>query len=383
MEIVYLLTYLDSQTGGMERQALQLAKRLRKNGHEIFFITCAYLGHMSKEHLRIVDKKEGFQVYRIPLVGGARYLNIVLYGLGVLALLFILRKRYDIIHAHQLYTSGVVAGFAKLFLRSKKLVVKNCCGGEFGDVKFLNILPGSLWIKKMMRRAVDEWIAISEETRKEMVVESFHPIVDIPNGVDTEHFYPSDTAQKTALRKEMGIAPDKKIALFVGKFDPQKNIPVLLEAMRNVRCNTHLWIVGDGPLRPSFERYVATHNLGDEITFCGTVRDVRIYYQVVDLFVLPSRAEGLSNVLLEAMSSGLPVIGSDIEGIRALATHKVNSYLVPLDDAPALAYAITHIITHPQEAERIGNEARSSMVKQFSIGDIVKKYDKLYQSFIF
>ncbi|MBI4135744.1 glycosyltransferase family 4 protein [Candidatus Uhrbacteria bacterium] len=382
MKVVYLLTYLDSQTGGMERQALQLAKKLREKGHEIFFITCAHLSRMRQEHLRLIDTKEGFRVYRIPFFGGVRYLNMVLYGIGTLILLFLMQKQYRIIHAHQLYTSGVVGAFAKLFLRSKKLIVKNCCGGEFSDVKFLKQLPGFPFVMRRMRRAVDRWIAISDETQREMQAERLGRIIYIPNGVDTAYFHPKDVVRKSTLREKMKIDPHDKVVLFIGKFDPQKNIPVLLKAMGSVGPNVHLLIVGTGSLRPILERYVATNNLHKKVTFCGAVSDTKEYYQIADLFVLPSRAEGLSNVLLEAMSSGLPCIGSDIAGIRAVVAHGVNGYLVPLDDASAFAWAITRVFAQPEEARRTGDAARASVIKRFSLDSVAQSYVRLYETLV-
>ena len=127
MKIVFFLTYFDSQTGGMERQALQLAKNLRARGCQIFFITCAHINRMRREHLKIIDTFYGFKVYRIPLIGGWRRVNVFLYFLGGLAVLLFLKERYQIIHAHQLHTSGVIACIAKLFLPAKKLIIKNSC----------------------------------------------------------------------------------------------------------------------------------------------------------------------------------------------------------------------------------------------------------------
>lgn len=379
---VHLLTYLDSQTGGMERQALQLARRLRAKGCDIFFITCAHYSTMRKGRLRGIDSKDGIHIYRIPLIGGFRYLNMILYGAGAILLLFILRRHYEIIHAHQLYTSGAVGALAKLFLRSKKLIVKNCCGGQFGDIRFLKQLPLSGQIIRLMRCNVNMFISISTETRDEMEEESLQPIQLIPNGVDTAYFVPVDISIKLNLRKKMNILPSEKIVLFVGKFDAQKNVQVLLEAMRHVDSEIHASIVGDGHLRGLLEEFAKVHDLSNRVTFCGATENIRDYYSIADLFVLPSRAEGLSNVILEAMASGLPVIASDVPGNRFVIRNGQDGYLTPPENAQELAHAIEQVFKDTAHARATGISARKTAEERFSIDRVVDSYVTLYDALL-
>lgn len=379
MRIVHLLTYLDSQSGGMERQALQLAKRLRAKGHEIFFITCAHRDRMRRDRLRLVDTLEGFPVYRIPLVRCARRWNAALYGACAWFLLLYLHRRYDVMHAHQLYTSGIVAGAAKFFLCGKRLIVKNCCGGTFGDVRFLAELPFGRMLVAFLRRTADVFIAISEETAREMEVVSFAPIVRIPNGVDTAFFSPPSDAEKAAARHALfrGMSA-KYIVLFVGKLDPQKNVSMLIEAMRMTADDVLLLIVGDGPLCLSLEQQAASLGLHGRVRFFGIVRNVLPFYRAADVFVLPSRAEGASNVLLEAMSMRLPCIGSDIAGIRAMIDDGVSGYLAPIDDAGALGRTIARVCADADGARVVAENARQSVVARFSFDHVAAAYAAEY-----
>lgn len=382
MRVVFLLTFLDSQTGGMERQALQLAVRLRERGHDIFFITCAQIGGMRRNGLRFRDTFHGFRIYRIPLVAGWRRWNAIAYGVGALFLLTVLQRHYTLIHAHQVHTSGTIAMIAGYFLRSKRVMVKNCCGGSFGDITNWERLLPSARIRRFLQRRVDMAIGVSEETVAEMAHAGFSPIRCIPNGVDTDRYHPhlgSRHAMKAALHPDMS---EKQWILFVGKLDPQKNVSILFSALEQLSDDLVLLIVGDGALRATLEADVRARALSHHVIFCGAVPETLPYYRAADVFVLPSFAEGLSNALLEAMSVGVPCIGSDIAGIRAVITDGATGVLVPPQDADAIAAAIRDLCAHPRDAETLGERARARISAEYGLAGVAERYATLYESLI-
>jgi len=377
--VVHLLTYLDS-LGGMERQAIQLARKLNAPQRKVFFITCASVVTLWKQGLPLLGRVDGMRVYRIPLLPGFRYVNAIVFGFGALVLLCLLSPRYRIIHAHQLYTSGVIAAIARFLLPSKRLIVKNCCSGEFGDVKFLHALPQAQWWINIMRRSVTAFVAISEATRAEMEAVGFSPIHVIPNGVDTHIFYPISRPLRLQWRQEKGVSATECIVLFVGKLDSQKNVVLLLQSMESVTGAVRLLMIGQGSQRGELDRLIKTKHLEAKVELLGVRNDVSRWYPLVDMFVLPSRAEGSPNVLLEAMSCGLPCIGSDIEAIREVIKDRETGFLFPQGDSNALASLIQTLSNNEELRDTVGSAARASILQRFSLDAIVQKYATLYAS---
>jgi glycosyltransferase involved in cell wall biosynthesis len=379
MQVVYLLTYLDNQTGGMERQALQLACRLRARGHEIFFVTCAHWSDMRKNKLAIRGAMKDFRVFRIPLISGWRRMNAVFFLLASVVLLIMLRRRYTVIHAHQLYTSGVIAAVVKFFLRSKRIIVKNCCGGLFGDVLMLERVLHWVPLRMKAIALMETVIAISEETRSEMEYAGFTQIILLPNGVDTTIFrprYQDRQSMKQMLRPQHS---NKKWVLFVGKFDEQKNIFALLRAFEHMSIDSVLLLVGKGGLENKIRHFIKNKNLEERVVLCGTTDAIEQYYSAADAFVLPSHAEGMSNALLEAMSSGLACIGADIASIRSvLYDDHIGCVYGASDDDEALSRALAQILIDIKKRDSMGRAARQHIEASFSIDAISARYDTLY-----
>lgn len=384
MKIVYLLTYLDSQTGGMERQALQLAKKLRERGQEIFFITCAHLGRMRQDSLQTIDLKEGFRVYRIPLFSGMRHLNMVLYGIGALILLVLTWRRYQIIHAHQLYTSGLLASFAKLILPSKKVIIKNAAGGnKCGDVAELKRLQGSRFFIALMRRMVDQFIAVSPQTAEEMQAVGFTRLTLIPNGVDANHFCPLDHDARNKLRQKMlGSQADQNIILFVGRLGSEKNLFTLFDAIHLLNANVHLYLIGNGVLSNQLRNYAKEQGIAERVHFLGQWDSVQSWYQIADVFVLPSHSEGSPNTLLEAMSSGVPSIGSDIPAIQYILKNNENGCLFPKDNPKELAVRLRNIFDDEELRHRLSANGRLTIKQHFSLDTIAQQYVGLYNALL-
>ncbi len=377
--VVQLLTYLDSQTGGMERQALALSTRLRSRGHHIFFITCIHFSDLRSKRLSLIGTLGGFRVYRIPLIGGWRHLNMLLYFFGAATLLLFLRRRYTIIHAHQLYTSGVIAAMVKLLLPNKFALAKNCCGGSFGDLRYLRALPQAERVMTMVRQRIDAFIAISDETEHEMEEEELSPVLKIPNGIDIARFKASDISKELLKRKLHPELCGADWVLFVGKFDPQKNIPTLINAFAQLPRGAYLLIVGAGDMQLQIEELVRSRGVEDRVILCGTTTNIEAYYQAADLFVLPSKAEGSPNVLLEAMASGLPCIGSDISSISEIITDRQNGIIFGnYAKVDALARAMAELLADPEMRARLASAARQTMERDFSAPVITAKYEALY-----
>src|SRR5690606_21649559 len=160
----------------------------------------------------------------------------------------------------------------------------------------------------------DRFVALTPAIAEELVTAGVpqERIVPLVNGVESDHIMP---------RTDYALHRPARL-LYAGRLHPQKGVEILLRAVAQVVQTRPgglcLRILGDGPLKDSLQALARGLDIEPYVEFCGQVDDVLEQMQAVDLFVLPSRAEGLSNALLEAMACGLPVVASDVPGNAAV-----------------------------------------------------------------
>ena len=177
----------------------------------------------------------------------------------------------------------------------------------------------------------------------------------IYRGVDTNRFRPDD---KLAARRALGLSESQPMLLWVGRMARVKALDVLLESCRRLRdrgVDFRVCLVGDGPLRGALESSCAAMGLNDRVKFLGPVRQERLadWYRAAEYTVLPSRSEGIPNVLRESLACGTPFIASRVGGVPEIADDPAN-VLVPVEDAAALADAIARILSGPRRELRAG-----------------------------
>jgi len=187
-------------------------------------------------------------------------------------------------------------------------------------------------------------------------------------GVDPGRFAPG--AHRTAgARFEL---------LCVGRLTPAKGQHILLEALRRLKSegrDVHLSLVGDGPDRASLEAHARRLGLADSVAFEGSVNQDHIldYYLKADAFVLPSFAEGVPVVLMEAMAMAVPCVTTHITGVPELIQHGVTGYLAAPSDVEGLAQAVASLMDHPEEARRIGLAGRGKVLADYHLADNVAR----------
>jgi glycosyltransferase involved in cell wall biosynthesis len=172
----------------------------------------------------------------------------------------------------------------------------------------------------------------------------------VPRGVDPEHFAPGDCRQ---ARKKLGIPVEVPALVWVGRMVPVKGLDVLLEACsRLVQAGTtfRLYLVGDGPLSNSLKADCQARGLADRVCFVGSVAQEHLgdWYRAADYTLLPSRSEGVPNVLRESLACGTPFIASEVGGIPELTQGVAGACLVPPENAPALADVIASALATPR-----------------------------------
>lgn len=198
----------------------------------------------------------------------------------------------------------------------------------------------------------------------------------LPNGVDIGQFSPA--ADRADVRRRLGLPPDRPIVLSVGNLKPIKGHDVLLEAVARIPGRATLIFVGHDDLGGSLQRYASSRVFDHDIRFVGRQDDVLPWYQSADLFVLPSRNEGLSNALLEAMACGLPVVASDVGGNRDVLEHGRTGLLVPPGDPQRLAGAIARLLGDPLLRADLGQAGRRHVQRSFNITNTRAEYERRY-----
>lgn len=174
----------------------------------------------------------------------------------------------------------------------------------------------------------------------------------------------------------------KKTVVAVGRFNPQKNYRLLIDAFdkfSKLHPDYKLEIYGDGALRGTMEKYIAKLGLNDKIELCGFCKDVHQRILDAGMYVMSSDFEGLSNAMLEAMALGLPVICTDHPpgGARAYIKSYENGILTPVRDVDAMADAMCYMAENPQKAREMGIKA-SSVRQELSSDNICKQWKKVF-----
>jgi len=260
-------------------------------------------------------------------------------------------------------------------------------GRDADDIDGRNVR--NLWTRRLFSPFVTRYVALSSELERylgDRVGITPRRITQIINGVDTAVFSPRGR-ERPAIDGCPFVDPPHFIVGTVGRLDAVKDQTNLarafVAALRRhpaARERLRLVIVGDGPLRDEVLRVLAEADATPYAWLAGERHDVADVMSGLDCFVLPSLAEGISNTLLEAMASGLPVIATRVGGNAELMEEGLTGRLVPRADPEALATQMLHYFDDPLLARRHGGAGRSLVEKRFSLELMVRKYDELYSS---
>lgn len=251
-----------------------------------------------------------------------------------------------------------------------------------GDVPGLTPEVGRMhYFLRPLRRAVLKHaiaiVANADGLRKLAEASDPFRVSVIPNGVDTEFFHPAAESPKAGA--------DRFRIVFTGRFQGQKNIPLLLEQCAALREHAsvpfELHLVGDGPLRTQLQEQADRLGLSGRIVWHGwTPRDrLRAIYQQSHCFVNPSFYEGMPNAVLEAMACALPVVATNIPGNDALVLPGETGYLFDLQQPDALLGAIKTLMADPVLCSQLGSNGRERVVSKFSWRNVAQGYFELIE----
>ena len=353
----------EMEVGGSQRQIAHLLEGLAGSGYSptlLYFRKSSFL----VERLRA----RGIAVHRIEKRGRIDprfFLELVR---------FLRAGRFDLVHAFS-FTAELWVAAALAFVRGPAFIasVRGLC---------LEYQPWQWAAKRWICRRATTVVANSRAgamMTSDLARVPPERIEVIRNGVEPGSAIDAD--ERRAIRVGLLGHEPQTIALFVGRLVECKNVPVLLRALALVPALTrpHLVLAGDGPLKPELIAQAQRLGIASHAHFLGERSDTRTLMQAADLLVLPSKEEGLSNVILEAMATGCPVIASAVGGNPELVEHPRSGLLFPPDDASALAAGLVRLASDPELRLRLATAAAFRARSEFSLETMLRRTIASYE----
>ena len=365
-KVFYLVDSLN--VGGTETQAVELALRLPVSEYEVT-MGCLRAEGPLLEKLRgsAVNVREFHPSGGLDSAAGL-YELIKLAG-------YLRREKFDVVHTHDLWSNLMGVPAARL-ARVPAIVSSR------RDLAHFDWYQGKRrhWLRRIQNLS-GVVLANATPIRDALISEDrFAPekLRVIHNGVDTEKF---QRAQRDRARLFPDVGNEMLVVLVGNMHSDVKGHPWLIAAAPTVVREfpeVRFVFAGDGELRPTFAAQVAQLGLEDRFKFLGRRSDIPEVLASCDLAVLPSRAEGLPNAVLEYMAAGLPTIASRVGGMAELIQDGVTGLLVPAEDANALAGALLQFLRDPEQARQIANDGQRFAVENFSFERLIREIDELY-----
>jgi glycosyltransferase involved in cell wall biosynthesis len=371
MEKINILhIYQNSKIGGVQQQLLSLLKAYNRERFNPIFCCLGPKQEMGKEI-------EGIGIEFISL-NKLRYNR---FSPGIVLELHRLMKikQIHVVRTHR-YRSNLYGRLAA-FSSGVPVIIASVHDNYRTDKR-----PNRRIMNRILSKITDKIVAVSEDVKEDIIrYDRIDPskLQVIPNGIDVERFNPEKNTSN--IRKEFPLEEDDIVIGFIGRIVPAKGLEYLLNALPYLKeefKSIKLLIIGEGSLVEKLKEKAKKNNIFDNILFTGVRRDIPEILASIDIFVMPSTAEGLPNSLLEAMAMGKPVVATEVGGIPELIKNGRSGLLVPPRNPEALATAIKDLITNDQLAAKMGQAARNFVLNNYSIVEIAQKWQTLYLSIL-
>ena len=369
--------YFPPHHSGAALQAINLSKCLKQKGIDIVFLTANHNG------LPEYDEVEGFKVFRIR-EGKGDFGELLLWK-NIWILLKRKKIMFDIIHSHGAYLRNSFIGpFSKLFGKKSLAKVSLAHNDLHGLGK-----GKSGWIHKRFISMVDRYVSISAEITNELRQSGLSDgkISVIPNGVDTERFSPVSSDEKMMLRSKYGLPQNSLMLLYAGGLSGRKNITWLVEQWENIYHNYPGFLVIVGPISRDDKAKQLFSRLKDyEDKLKGRLfifpysKEIEEFFRMTDIFILPSINEGMPNVVLEAMSSGLSCLVNRVSGTVDLLNGE-NGILFSVRTPETFVDGL-HSLKDKCLRAKMGEKARETIIRNFSLEIIAERYIRLYENML-
>lgn len=388
------------ETGGMNVYVRELSRELAKRGHRVDIFTRSQ--DPSVPHIEMDGLGLGADVFHIPAGPEAPYNKHHLFNYlpefvhGVETFISKEHIHYDIYHSHY-WLSGWVANEMQRCQRAPVVqmfhtlgAMKNSVARGHADRETENRIR----VERQIMQTADRIVAATPRDRQQMVdlySADAGKIAVIPPGVDTSLFHP---IPKLEAKDFVESPSDHHTLLFVGRIDPVKGIDIWFQAMAllvkenpELREKMCVCLIGgdvdeEEPREPEMARLQTLKDelgIGDLVTFLGkrSQQCLPYYYSAADVVVMPSLYESFGMVALEAMACGTPVVASDVGGLSFVVRDGETGFLVPGQDAQALANCLEHLIRNPELREKLGKRG-TAVAREYAWSRVADRMEELY-----
>jgi glycosyltransferase involved in cell wall biosynthesis len=361
------LVITELEPGGAERMLVELATRLDRDRFEPRVYSLAPPPGVER----------GSLVHRLSGAGiPTRFLNLrhaTEYFQAVRALARHFRdERIELVQSF-LFHANVVAARAALVAGVPRVVT----GIRVADPRWWRIA-----VERAATAHADRFVCVSQSVAENMRRRGFmaEKLTVIPNGVDVARWKGAQGADLTSL----GVAPGRQALLYVGRLDKQKGLDRFLAELPELfkeLGDYDLIVVGKGPLEPRLRRAMTTRRIDDRVHFPGWREDVPAILRASAMLVLPSRWEGMPNVVLEAMAAGKPVAATQSEGTVELLGLGALQQTVSVGDWAGLRCLIVALARNQKLAAELGRQ-NQDRAEQFSLARVAERYERVYAGLV-
>lgn len=380
MKILQITPYYLPHTGGVERYVANLSKYLAKNGHEIEIYTSNIPPVKNSENI------SGITIQRYKSIAEPLR-NPIIPGLIIPKKERI--KQFDLIQIHLLYSSVALFGYIIKKIENKPLILTHHGQVKFGNNYWDSIVKiyEKIVFPPLLKNA-DYSIVLSDSDAKHInsLGMDKNRIAIIPNAICVDDFFDNNSDNVPDINLKYQLS-DIFTVLFVGELSARKGIIFLIKAFlilnsRGLSGKVKLLIVGTGNQYEILNKFVKNNKIEDMVLFLGNISFAELLgvYKSSKIFVLPSLSEGLPTVILEAMFFEIPVIATDIPGIR---DHFNNTaLLIPPKDEIAIADAIITLINDRELANKLKLNGKKLVLSEYTWDKISLEYDKIFSNLI-
>ena len=368
-----ILLFIQSlELGGSEKQCVEMASLLSKNG---FDVTVGCMRRTGPLRRKIAEA--GLTLVEFP-VGSLFHPNALVQMARLYS--FIRANNFNVVQANDLYANLFAIPAAKL----AKVPVVVSCQRDLSDWWWYT--PRR---RKFLRsiQKMSTCILVNSDAIRQQLVEKegigLDKIRVVYNGIDVERYPPP---LKPLRRQLQGIPTSgnfRFIVMVANMHSEVKGHLDLIAAAKTVCANdpnVRFLLIGDGKMRPVFEIKAREMNLQNSFLFLGHRTDIADFLARSEIGVLASHAEGLPNAVMEYMAAGLPTVATSVGGVPEIVEHNVSGLLVPPNDPNALSAALLRLLNDENLRHRLGRGARESMLSKCGFANLLSKLRSIYQA---
>lgn len=358
--------------GGSGVVATELGKSIAELGNEVHFITS---GHPA----RLRAFSERIYLHKVETGEYPLFQQYTPYSLSLAVKIREVAVQYslDLVHVHYAIPHAASAFLAREMLKPRRLPTMTTLHGT--DITLVGVMPSFFEIVRFSIGVSDAISTVSEFLRDETINEfRIEKKIDvIHNFVDTDEF----RAERDAHVRHRFSPNGERVLMHVSNFRKVKNIPVVLDIFCGARERfpSRLVLIGDGPEREAIERLVVEREVQGEVCFLGDQGDIAALLPAADVFLLPSEHESFGLAALEAMSCGVPVVGSNIGGLPEVIVDGETGYVCGPHDVTCMIRIVNELLEDEPRRVEMGLRARERAATRFGRDAIVQEYLRAYR----